>query len=131
MTPPPEQQRIDGIAALRQFGRQFDNGVASALPSDVGQPRTDRWRRTRWSNAVLIGTDPAGPGRWCWLTTSALLPWSERMPGGSAGLLVLLLGLLVLALLRKSASAWPPGQQRLQVLGAALQSSPAGGGGAT
>ena len=32
VVPPLTQSRIDAIAGLRQFGRHFDNGVASALP---------------------------------------------------------------------------------------------------
>ena len=126
MTPPLEQQRIDGIAALRQFGRQFDNGVASALPFDVGQPQVViDGAAHALEQRSLDWHDPAGPWSLVLLDdVSALLPWSERMLlGGSAGLLVLLLGLLVLALLRNR-QRMAASQQRLQVLGAALQSSP-------
>ncbi|MBL8363996.1 MAG: PAS domain S-box protein, partial [Comamonas sp.] len=126
MTPPLEQQRIDGIAALRQFGRQFDNGVASALPFDVGQPQVViDGAAHALEQRSLDWHDPAGPWSLVLLEdVSALLPWSERMLlGGSAGLLVLLLGLLVLALLRNR-QRMAASQQRLQVLGAALQSSP-------
>ncbi|MGL6203604.1 MAG: PAS domain-containing protein, partial [Giesbergeria sp.] len=126
MTPPLEQRRIDGIKALRQFGRQFDNGVASALPFDAtqpevlidGAPHALEQRSIDWH-------DPAGAWSLVLLDdVSALMPWAQRTGlGGAVGVLVLLLGLLVLELLRNR-QRMAATQQRLQVLGAALQSSP-------
>ncbi|MBI3102385.1 MAG: PAS domain S-box protein [Burkholderiales bacterium] len=126
MTPPLEQQRIDGIAALRQFGRQFDNGVASALPFDAAQPGVQiDGAAHALAQRSIDWHDPAGPWSLVLLDdVSALMSWSERVGlGGSVGLLVLLLGVLVLELLRNR-QRMAATQQRLQVLGAALQSSP-------
>ena len=131
MTPPLEQQRIDGIAALRQFGRQFDNGVASALPFDVGQPQVViDGAAHALEQRSLDWHDPAGPWSLVLLDdVSALLPWSERMLLGGlrgvAGVAARLAGVGV--------AAQPPAHGRQPAAPAGARCGPAeqphGGGG--
>ena len=68
VAPPLTQSRIDDITRLRQFGRHFDNGVASALPFSPVSPEVliDGVQHAVQRHAV-DWSDPGGPGRWsCW-----------------------------------------------------------------
>ena len=126
VTPPLEQRRIDAMAQLQQFGRHFANGVASALPFDVRQDevfidgavhalvqRPIDWNAADgpWTLVLLDGT-------------AQVFPWADRAGLALAvGTLLALLGLLVLQSLRNR-QRMAATHKRLQVLGAALQSSP-------
>nr|WP_311221573.1 MULTISPECIES: response regulator [unclassified Acidovorax] len=126
MTPPLTQERIEEIRGLRQFGRQFDNGVASALPfrADAqealidGVPYAISRRDIDWN-------DPAGPWRLVMLDdVSALMPTAERLwLGGGVFALLTLLGSMVLDMLRNR-MRMRAALERFRVLGAALESSP-------
>ena len=126
VAPPLTQSRIDAIAGLRQFGRQFDNGVASALPfSPVsGEVMVDGARHAVERKEIDWG-DPGGA--WALVTlddVSQVMPWADRMRvGAGAFALLALVGVLLLELLRNRARMAAT-QQRLNVLGVALQNSP-------
>jgi len=126
VAPPFTQSRIDAIASLRQFGRHFDNGVASALPFapvaghvvvDGVQHAVER-RDIDWS-------DPGGPWTLVMIDDiSRLMPPEDRLRHGAVAFaLLVLLGALLLELLRNR-SRMAATQQRLSVLGAALENSP-------
>ncbi|MGP1628743.1 MAG: PAS domain S-box protein, partial [Giesbergeria sp.] len=126
VAPPLTQSRIDDIARLRQFGSHFDNGVASALPfsplsSEVlidGVEHAVQRRAVDWN-------DPGGDWSLVMLDdVSQVMPLADRLRyGGVAFVLLFLLGVLVLELLRNRARMAAT-QQRLLVLGAALENSP-------
>ena len=126
VAPPLTQSRIDAIAGLRQFGRQFDNGVASALPfSPVagevvvdGVPHAVERQEVEWG-------DPGGSWALVMLDdVSQVLPLGDRMRFGAVAFALLaLVGTLLLELLRNRARMAAT-QQRLNVLGVALQNSP-------
>lgn len=126
VAPPLTQARIDAIRASRQFGRHFENGVASALPfaPDAGEvllngvayavaSRGIEWNDPggQWQLVVLDDVSTLVP---------ALLRWQV---GGAAFVLLALLGLLLLDLLR-SRARMAAALERFRVLGAALESSP-------
>ncbi|MDR6216084.1 PAS domain S-box-containing protein [Paracidovorax wautersii] len=126
MEPPLTQERIDAVRQLRQFGRHFDNGVASALPF---------LRDSR--EAVIDGVtyaldrhdidwqDPGGAWQLVMLDdVSVLMPAAQRWQvGGAAFALLALLGGMVLDILRNR-RRMQVAMERFQVLGAALESSP-------
>ena len=126
VVPPLTQSRIDAIARLRQFGRHFDNGVASALPfsplaSEVlidGVQHAVQRRTVDWN-------DPGGAWSLVVLEdVSQVMPLPDRLRYGGVALgLLALLGGLVVELLRNRARMAAT-QQRLLVLGAALENSP-------
>jgi two-component system sensor histidine kinase/response regulator len=126
VSPPLVQSRIDAIAALRQFGRHFDNGVASALPFEAvaGDVLIDGAQHAV-ERQEIDWNDPAGP--WALLMlddVSQAMPLADRLShGGAVFVLLGLLGLLLMELLRNR-QRMAVTQQRLQVLGAALESSP-------
>lgn len=126
VAPPLTQARIDAIRATRQFGRHFDNGVASALPfaADAGEvqingvPHAVERRAIDWH-------DPTGEWQLVALDDiSALMTSSQRARiGAVAFVLFCLLGLLLLDLLRSRARV-ASALERFRVLGTALESSP-------
>ncbi len=126
VAPPLTQARIDAIRATRQFGRHFDNGVASALPfaADAGElqingvPYVVERRSIDWH-------DPTGEWQLVALDDiSALMTSSQRARiGAVAFVLFCLLGLLLLDLLRSRARV-ASALERFRVLGTALESSP-------
>ncbi len=128
LTPPLTQSRIDAIARLGQLGHYFDNGVASELPFSLGLskvlidgvPQAVEHQEMDWG-------DPGGPWSMVVLEDiSQVMPWPVRLRyGGMAFVFLALLGLLVLELLRNRARIAAT-QQRLFVLGAALENSPLG-----
>ena len=101
MEPPLTQARIDAVRSLRQFGRHFDNGVASALPFRLDS-----------REAVIDGVtyaverhdidwrDPGGAWQLVMLDdVSALMPMGQRWQVGAAAFALLaLLGGMVLDL---------------------------------
>ena len=126
VAPPLTQSRIDAIGALHQFGRHFDNGVASALPFsadaarvlvDGGEHAVER-RSIDWN-------DPSGPWSLVMLDDiSHVMPLVDRLRYGAGIFAVLaLLGGLLLQLLRNRARMAHT-LERFGVLGAALESSP-------
>jgi len=126
VTPPLTQSRIDAIAGLRQFGRQFDNGVASALPfSPVsGEVVVDGVLHAVERQEIDWG-DPGGSWALVMLDDiSQVMPLPDRMRAGAVAFALLaLVGILLLELLRNRARM-AASQQRLSVLGVALQNSP-------
>lgn len=126
VTPPLTQSRIDAIAGLRQFGRQFDNGVASALPfSPVsGEVVVDGVQHAVARQEIDWG-DPGGAWALVMLDdVSQVMPLPDRMRAGAVAFALLaLVGILLLELLRNRARMAAT-QQRLSVLGVALQNSP-------
>ena len=126
VAPPLTQSRIDAIGALAQFGRSFDNGVASALPfsptaTEVlldGLAHTVQQRDLDWG-------DPAGAWTLVMLDniSQVLAPADSLRYGAAAFALLVVPGFLLLALLsgrqRMAATL-----ERLGVLGAALENSP-------
>ncbi len=126
VAPPLTQSRIDAIAALRQFGRQFDNGVASALPfSPVsGEVVVDGVLHAVERQGVDWG-DPGGAWALVMLDDiSQVMPLPDRMRTGAVAFVLLaVVGILLLELLRNRARM-AASQQRLSVLGVALQNSP-------
>lgn len=126
VAPPLTQARIDAIRDSRQFGRHFDNGVASSLPfapeaHEVllnGVAYAVERHRVDWG-------DPSGPWQLAVLDdVSALMPMGARWAvGGAAFALLCLLGWLLLELLRSRARV-NAALERFRVLGAALGSSP-------
>jgi two-component system sensor histidine kinase/response regulator len=126
VAPPLTQARIDAIRASRQFGKHFDSGLASSLPfapdarEVVLQGVTYAVERHRvdWG-------DPGGAWQLAVLDdVSMLLPLGTRMAvGGSAFVLLCLLGLLLLELLRSHARV-NAALERFRVLGTALGNSP-------
>ena len=126
VAPPLTQSRIDAIAGLRQFGRQFDNGVASALPfSPVsGEVVVDGVQHAVARQEIDWG-DPGGAWALVMLDdVSQVMPLPDRMRAGAVAFALLaLVGILLLELLRNRARMAAT-QQRLSVLGVALQNSP-------
>ena len=126
VAPPLTQSRIDDITRLRQFGRHFDNGVASALPFSPVSPEVliDGVQHAVQRHAV-DWSDPGGAWSLVVLEdVSQVMPLSDRLRYGSVAFALLaLLGVLVLELLRNRARMAAT-QQRLLVLGAALENSP-------
>jgi len=126
MAPPLTQSRIDAIAALRQFGRHFDNGVASALPFDpmAGEVLIDGAQHAVERRGIEWG-DPGGP--WSLVVVddiSQVMPPGDRLRHGAVAFALLaLLGALLLETLRNRVRMAAT-QQRLSVLGAALENSP-------
>ena len=126
VAPPLTQARIDAIQASRQFGKLFDNGVASALPfapdaeNTVLQGVTYAVERHRvdWG-------DPGGVWQLVVLDdVGALLPPAARLAvGAGAFVLLCLLGALLLELVRSRARVHAA-LERFKVLGTALGSSP-------
>ncbi len=126
VAPPLTQARIDAIRASRQFGRHFENGVASALPfaPDAGEVLLNgvtyavAHRGIEWN-------DPGGQWQLVVLDdVSGLVPPALRWQVGAAAFVLLaLLGLLLLDLLR-SRSRMAAALERFRVMGAALESSP-------
>ena len=126
VAPPLTQARIDAVRATRQFGSQFDNGVASALPFSI-DARSTVLQGVEYaiSQRPIDWKDPAGQWRLVALDDlSQLLPWGQKLQVGSVAFaLAMLLGLLLLDLLRSRARVRAV-QERFRVLGAALESSP-------
>ncbi|MGB3449881.1 MAG: response regulator [Giesbergeria sp.] len=126
VAPPLTQSRIDDIARLRQFGHHFDNGVASALPFSPLSPEVlmDGVQHAV-QRRVVDWSDPGGAWSLVVLEdVSQVMPLPDRWRyGGVAFALLALLGMLVLELLRNRARMVAT-QQRLLVLGAALENSP-------
>jgi len=126
VAPPLTQARIDAIQASRQFGRHFDNGVASALPfaPDAGEVVLNgatyavERRSIDWN-------DPGGQWQLVVLDdiSNLMAPTLRWQVGGAAFVLLCLLGLLLLDLLRSRARV-AAALERFRVLGAALESSP-------
>ena len=126
LAPPLTQARIDAIAGLGQLGRHFDNGVASELPfsPDAERVLVDGLEQAVGRRAIDWG-DPGGPWSLVVLEdVSTIMPWPARLRyGGLAFVLFAGVGLLVLELLRNRARMAAT-QERLSVLGAALENSP-------
>ena len=126
LVPPLTQSRIDAIAGLRQFGRHFDNGVASALPFSPasGEVVVDGVQHAIERQELDWG-DPGGA--WALVAlddVSQLMPLEDRLRVGAlAFALQVLVGILLLELVRNRARM-ASSQQRLSVLGVALQNSP-------
>ncbi len=126
LAPPLEQRRIDALAQQHQFGRHFANGVASALPFDVRQNEAliDGGRYAIGQRSIDWN---AADGRWSLVLLDDLaqaFPWADRMGLGlAAGALCALLGLLAAQSLRNR-QRMAASRKHLQVLGAALHSSP-------
>ncbi|RYF25920.1 MAG: response regulator [Comamonadaceae bacterium] len=126
MEPPLTQARIDAVRSLRQFGKHFDNGVASALPF-----------RLDAREAVIDGVtyaverhdidwrDPGGAWQLVMLDdVSALMSFGQRWQAGAAAFALLaLLGGMILDMLRNRLRM-QAAMERFQVLGAALENSP-------
>lgn len=72
VAPPLTQARIDAIRATRQFGRHFDNGVASALPfaADTGDVQINGVTYAVERRAI-DWHDPGASGSWWRWTISA------------------------------------------------------------
>ncbi len=128
LTPPLTQSRIDTIVALGQLGRHFDNGLASELPfsPDASQVMVDGVQLAI-ERVEMDWGDPGG--LWSMVVLediSQVMPLPARLRyGGMAFLLLVALGMLVLELLR-SRRRIAATQQRLSMLGAALENSPLG-----
>ncbi len=126
MAPPLTQARIDAIRASRQFGNQFDKGMASALPfaPDAAEVVLNGVTYAVERRSVDWG-DPGGQWQVAMLDdVSALMPVAQHLQVGGAAFVVLcLMGLLLLDLLRSRARV-AAALERFRVLGAALQSSP-------
>jgi len=126
MVPPLTQERIDQVRALRQFGRHFDNGVASALPftADAAQVEVDG-STYAIARHPIEWSDPGGPWQLVALDdVSGLVPAAQRWQVGGAAFAVLFaLGLMLLDMLR-SRARMAVALERFQVLGAALENSP-------
>ena len=109
VAPPLTQARIDAIRATRQFGRHFDNGVASALPfaADTGDVQINGVTYAVERRAI-DWHDPGGEWQLVALDDiSALMSSTQRARiGAVAFVLLCLLGLLLLDLLR-SRAVWP------------------------
>ena len=128
VVPPLVQSRIDSIGALGQFGRSFNNGVASALPfsptttaTEVlldGMAHTVQQRDLGWN-------DPAGAWTLVMLDniSQVLTPTDSLRYGAAAFALLAFPGFLLLALLY-SRQRMAAALERLGVLGAALENSP-------
>ena len=126
VAPPLTQQRIDSLAALGQFGHQFDNGVASALPflpsaTQVlldGQPHAVQQQSMDWG-------DP--DGRWQLVLLDNISPLMSQADSWRDGLwlgvLLAVPGLLALALLR-SRARMAAILERVQILSTALEHNP-------
>ena len=126
VAPPLTQARIDAIQASRQFGRRFDNGVASALPfpPDAREVVLNGVRYAVGRRSV-DWRDPGGPWQLVVLDdiSTLMTPALRWQVGGAAFALLCLLGLLLLDLLR-SRARMAAALERFRVLGAALESSP-------
>lgn len=126
VAPPLTQARIDAIRATRQFGRHFDNGVASALPfaADTGDVQINGVTYAVERRAI-DWHDPGGEWQLVALDDiSALMSSTQRARiGAVAFVLLCLLGLLLLDLLRSRARV-ASALERFRVLGTALESSP-------
>lgn len=126
VAPPLTQARIDAIRATLQFGRHFDNGVASALPfaADTGEVQINGVTHAVERRAI-DWHDPTGEWQLVALDDiSALMSSAQRARiGAVAFVLLCLLGLLLLDLLRSRARV-ASALERFRVLGAALESSP-------
>ena len=126
VAPPLTQSRIDAIGALHQFGRHFDNGVASALPfsADAASVLVDGAEHAVERRSIDLN-DPAGPWSLVMLDDiSQVMPLADRLRYGAGIFAVLgLLGALLLQLLRNRARMAHT-LERFGVLGAALESSP-------
>ena len=126
MVPPLTQERIDQVRALRQFGRHFDNGVASALPFAADASEVDVNGSTyAIARRPIEWSDPGGPWQLVALDDlSGLVPLALRWQvGGVAFGVLVLLGLMLLDMLR-SRARMAAALERFQVLGAALENSP-------
>lgn len=126
VAPPLTQSRIDAIAALHQFGRHFDNGVASALPFSAGAARVlVDGAEHAVERRSIDWNDPAGPWSLVMLDDiSQVMPVADRLRYGAGIFVVLaLLGGLLLQLLRNR-TRMAHTLERFGVLGAALESSP-------
>lgn len=126
MAPPLTQARIDAVRDQRQFGKVFDNGVASALPFRL-DAREVVVNGTTYAleKHPLDWKDPDGTWQLVALDDlSALLPPSRRwLIGGGTFALLLFMGGMMLEMLRHRARM-TSAMERFQVLGAALQTSP-------
>lgn len=126
IAPPLTQARIDAIQASRQFGRHFENGVASALPFALDAERVVL-DGTRYAveRQEIDWNDPGGKWQLVALDDiSALMTPAQRLQVGAAAFALLsLVGVLLLALLRTRASM-ATSVERLRVLGTALENSP-------
>lgn len=126
VAPPLTQARIDAVRASRQFGKHFDNGVASALPflPDASQAVLNGVPYAVAHKTIEL-RDPGGQWQLVVLDDiSSLMPVDLRLQVGAAAFVVFgLLGLLLLDLLRSRAQV-AAAQERFNVLGAALESSP-------
>ena len=127
VAPPLTQQRIDAVRGLGQFGRRFDNGMASALPfrPDAGEAVIDGERHAVLRHGFDWG-DPAGPWELVMLDDlDGLMPLALQLQVGVGAFLVLVaLGAVVLDTLRQRAGM-AEAMKRFAVLGAALENSPA------
>jgi two-component system sensor histidine kinase/response regulator len=126
LAPPLTQQRMEDIARVRQFGRHFDQGTASELPFAENASEVLLYgARHAVERQALDWGDPNGAWHLVVLEdVSALFPLSDRLRyGGAAFAALSVLGLLLLELLRGRARM-AASQQRLKVLGAALENSP-------
>ena len=126
VAPPLTQSRIDAIGELHQFGRHFDNGVASALPfsADAARVLVDGTEHAVERRSINWN-DPSGPWSLVMLDDIGdVMPFTDRLRYG-AGIftVLLLLGGLLLQLLR-SRARMAHTLERFGVLGAALESSP-------
>ena len=126
LVPPLTQERIDTVRAMGQFGRQFDNGRASALPfrTDAREAVVDNVRYAV-DRRSFDWQDPAGLWELVMLEDlSGLMPLALRMQAGAGAFLVLaLVGAMGLDLVRNR-RRMAQAQQRFAVLGAALENSP-------
>jgi two-component system sensor histidine kinase/response regulator len=126
MVPPLTQERIDQVRALQQFGRHFDNGVASALPFAADATEVEANGNTyAIARHAVEWSDPGGPWQLIALDdVTGLVPTALRWQvGGAAFAVLLLVGLMLLDMLR-SRARMAAALERFQVLGAALESSP-------
>ena len=126
VAPPLTQARIDAIRASRQFGKQFDSGVASSMPfaPDAREVVLKDVTYAVERHRVDWG-DPGGAWQLAVLDdVSALLPMGTRLAvGGGAFFVLCMLGWLLLELLRSHARV-NAALERFKVLGTALGNSP-------
>ncbi|MBV8619348.1 MAG: PAS domain S-box protein [Curvibacter sp.] len=123
---PLKQERILDLPSHQQFGLQFVNGVAQALPFDL---KSDHVNFSGFSHLLVQRTldwnDPAGP--WLLLTlsgTDGLASSTEHLlVRGGVFVLLLLLGGMTASLLQQRARTRAT-RARFHILGTALEVSP-------